>query len=664
MPEPIDLGNALGYTKAPEALGADLGSTLGYQAPSNMQMIPAHAPFREPQMIPAHTPNAPHPRTPIDDDMDILIRIVGPEKAALAIQSSDYQPGMISKLTQPDTGAVQRLNNLTGGMLSGGRDVTLGQAQTVMALLNKIRIPGVGGVTPDSQVALNEGLMRARDEGLAASGTPSVGRFVGNAAASLSPVSLAGSAMKVRAIVQALRSGKALQLAGAGGLLGMGGAAVQPYATPGSVEAGGAAGAVLTPVIPGAVALAQKAGQRIGALGGTPAAAEMLDELGAKLGGKSPGEALQDAAHTKYNAAWDEFKKAIAPVDAEAGGVAVNYDGPIQKLNQVLGVGQKRPPMPMPKERQEVLEGLLKNLEEAKKPDGMVDNSFQGAIDTIKWLGSEQRRLSVKHGDTEARAMLGDVRDSIMKAMEDSSPELSQKAQEARKVFATQVAPLFDKSEGGNFLTQIRDTPTPGDLLGSANQGALTRMKPDKAAIIAKGSSADPLLYSYLDAAIKQGDGKPGPFINSLKKAMPAIEAIGDPATVEAFQGLVRVAETSRFSGTLANIGIGAAMPGHGALGPAATIGATFAGKYSGPALMWRLLQSPSTRKLLSFAAKLPGGSPELQLIARDLSGTLTKSLPAARTAANIQPFNPGQLPAAADNGSNPLQTAYQYDQQ
>ena len=427
----------------------------------------------------------------------------------------------------------------------------------------------------------------------------------------------------------------------------------QAEALTGAVFAGG-----LASVAP-AVAVARAAKGGIQSAGKAPAAGELLDELGARLGGKAPGEALQDAAHAKYNAAWDEFKAAVAPVDAEAGKVAVDYGGPVEKLKQVLGVGQRRPPTPLPKERQEVLEGLLKNLEEAGKSDGMVDNSFQGAIDTIKWLGSEQRRLAVKHGDTEARQMLGEVRDSILKAMEDSSPELSQKAQEARRVFATKVAPLFDKSEGGNFLTQIRDTPTPGDLLGSANQGALTRMKPDRAAIIAKGSSADPLLYSYLDAAIKQGDGKPGSFVNSLNKAMPAIEAIGDPKTVEAFKGVLNVAKTAKWGGMLANIGLGAAVPGHSAMGATAGVVASFNPAYSGPGLLWKLMQTPGTRKLLSFASKLPAGSPELELIAKDLSKSIPALSATSKAGTNITPFRPATLPAAADTG-NPDTVAQQ----
>lgn len=420
---------------------------------------------------------------------------------------------------------------------------------------------------------------------------------------------------------------------------------------------GAALGGALGAVGP-TVGLVRSAKTGAEGLGKTPAPGEMLDELGGRLGGKAPGEALQDAAQAKYNAGWDEFKKAIAPVDAEAGNVGVDYSGPINTLKQALGVGQKRPPMPLPKERQDVLEGLLKNLEEAGKPDGLVDNSFQGAIDTIKWLGSEQRRLAVKHGDTEARQMLGQVRDSILQAMEDSSPELSQKAQEARKVFATQVAPLFDKSHGGNFLTQIRDSATPGDLLASGNQGSLARMKPDRAAIIAKGSSADPMLYSYLDAAINQAKGNPRIFSDSLKKAMPAIEAISDPETLKAFQGMVKVADTAKGAGILANLGL-TAIPGYHEAGATLGLALNMKPAMSGPGLIWKVLQAPGTRKILSFASKLPAGSPELELIARDLSKRTAAVSAGSRGASNVIPLRPATLPAAADT-SNPDTVAQQ----
>lgn len=399
-----------------------------------------------------------------------------------------------------------------------------------------------------------------------------------------------------------------------------------------------------------AVGLAGAVGKRAKAISQTPSAGELLDELGSRLGGKAPGVALQDAANAKYNAAWDEFKKVVEPVDAEAANAGMDYSSAIGKLKEILGVGGKRAPMSMPDERRKVLQGLLADLEEAGAKDGGVSNSFADAIGVVKRLGAEQRRLAVAHGDTEARAMLGEARDAILKSMEESSPELSAKAKEARSVFASKVAPLFDKSEGGQYLTQIRDTPTPGDLLGSANQGALTRMKADKARIIAKGSSADPLLYSYLDAAIKQGAGKPGSFATSMEKAMPAVEAIADQQTLEAFHGLVKVAKTANWSGTIANLAaassVGHANPG---LGASAGVLASFKPAMSGPGLMWKLLQSPSTRKLLSFASKAPQGSPELELIARDLSKTVAAA--GGKSASNVAPLRPS-LPAAASTGT------------
>lgn len=589
--------------------------------------------------------------TPIDQDFHILSKMIGPQKAMLAIKSSDYEPGMITKLTQPSMGAVNYLNNLTGGLVSGARDVTLGQAQTVMKLLNKI------GLTSDEQVALNEGLVGAREQGLQASGTPRFGRFVGNAATALSPVSLAG---KAGSLAQAVRDAKLAWAAkapvaawlapraAAGAVYGTAGSAVQPNATPESVMTGGLAGAVAGPAVEGTLGAVQKGATKLAALGKAPAAQEVLDTLGQRLGGKSPGEALQDAANVKYNAAWDEFKSAIAPVDTEAGAVRMDYKPAIAKIEEVLGIGKNRSPIPIPKERREVLEGLLANLKEAGSPEGSVDNSFAGAIDAVKWLGSEQRRLAVKHGDTEARAMLQDVRDSILKAMEQSNPEISAKYQEARKVFATKVAPLFDKSEGGNYLTQVRDTATPGDLLASGNQGSLARMKPDRAAIIAKGSSADPLLYSYLDAAISQAKGNPGSFQGSISKAMPAIEAIADPEMLAAFKGLEKVAKTSKFTGWLANMGIAGASPAAGAV----AIGAHFKPAYSAPGLVWKLLQAPSTRKLLSTAGKLSSTDPALDLIGRDLAKTLEKSIPAMKApASNITPLR--LLPAAASTGTS-----------
>lgn len=362
--------------------------------------------------------------------------------------------------------------------------------------------------------------------------------------------------------------------------------------------------------IPGAISSGLKA----------PAPGDLLNELGSRLGGKSPGVSLQDSANAKYNEAWDHFSKAVAPVDSAAPSVEMDYSPAVSKLQEVLGVGQKRAPMAMPDARRKVLTDLLGDLTEASDPNGGVSNDFAGAMDIVKKLGAAQRTLAQVHGDTEARGMLGDVRDSILDSMNKSNPDLADSAKAARQVFATQVAPLFDKSEGGQFLTQIRDTPTPNDLIGSLNQGALTRMKTDKMGIIAKGSSADPLLYSMLDSAINQSQGKPGSFVTSIHKAMPAIDQIADPETAAAFHGLERVASTAKWTGMLANIGAGAAVgsanPGAGA---ATALAASFNPKFTGPGMMWQLLQNPATQKALQYASQVPAG-PELENLAGQIS--------------------------------------------
>lgn len=399
-------------------------------------------------------------------------------------------------------------------------------------------------------------------------------------------------------------------------------------------------------------------GTKLGNYGKTPAVQELLDSLATKLGGKSPGHAAQDAAWEQYNGAWDKFKAAIAPVDEAAGGAQMDYSAPIKTLEDTLGIGTRRSPAPMPPKSKEYLTELLGNLKEAQAGGGTVDSSAAGAIDTIKQLGAQQRILARVHGETESREMLNTVRDSILKAMDDSHPDLAGGYGNARQIFAKEVAPLFDKTEGGHFLTQLRDTPTPDDWLGTSNQGSLTRMKADKAGIVAKGSSPDPLLYSYLDAAVKQSNGNPGSFVTSIEKALPAVQKMAsdgtiDPAMLEAFQGLAKVARTAKFAGWLGNMGataagtaIGGPLAGAGAA--SASLGLHFKPAYSAPGLMWSLMQQPATRKLLSFAGKMPAGSPGLEAIAKELSATAGRAM-----APNVSPLNSAyRLPAAADTGT------------
>lgn len=386
----------------------------------------------------------------------------------------------------------------------------------------------------------------------------------------------------------------------------------------GQAEAGAAFAPAAALGLEGPMRLGKKLLGGAAKIGATKSTGEVMEELTSKLGGKSPGVALQDAADAKYSAAWDEFKNAMSPVDEAAGGVGMDYSGAAAKIRSILGIGQKRSPNPIPKERADVLKALLANLEEAGKPDGLVDNSFAGAMDVIKGLGRDARVLAQKHGDTEARATLNEVRDAILESMTNSDPMLASKAKEARTIFAKNVAPLFDKSEGGQFLTQIRDTPTPADLLASGNQGSLARMRPDKAGIIARGSSADPMLYSYLDAAIKQADGNPGIFVKSLEKAMPAVEQIADPEMLEAFKGLTKVARTSRFTGFLANMSL-SAIPGAHMAGAGLATAATLKPAFTGPGIIWKALQSPNGRKLLKAAGKMEPDSKSMDLVTRNL---------------------------------------------
>ncbi len=398
-------------------------------------------------------------------------------------------------------------------------------------------------------------------------------------------------------------------------------------------------------------------GSKLSRWGKTPAVQELLDSLGTKFGGKTPGHAAQDAAWEQYNGAWDKFKQAIAPVDEAAGGAQMDYSGPIAKLKDILGVGKKVSPAPMEPESKAYLKELLANLKEAASGGG-VDSSASGAIDLIKQLGAAQRRLAVKHGETESRVMLNDVRDSILKAMDDSHPDLAGQYASAREIFKTKVAPLFDKSEGGQFLTQLRDTPKPNDWLASRNQGSLARMKSDEVGIIAKGSSPEPILYSILEAAQKQSNGNPGSFLTSIQKAIPAVEKMASDGTIApemltAFQGLANVSKSAKFSGWLANMGItgagtaiGGPMAGAGAA--SASLGLHLKPAYSAPGIIWSVMQNPSTRKLLTFAGKLPAGSPELELIAKEISAKAGQAA-ASGLPKNITPLRPQLSPAAGE---------------
>ena len=160
----------------------------------------------------------------------------------------------------------------------------------------------------------------------------------------------------------------------------------------------------------------------------------------------------------------------------------------------------------------------------------------------------------------------------------------------------------------------------PDDFIKTLDQGSLARMRANKVGIIANGSSADPLLYSMLDAANKQANGNPGSFVTSINKAMPAVDEIADPEMAAAFHGLSRVASTAKWSGMMANLAAVGALGEHGQLlnGGIGGAAALKYPQYTGPGIMWKLLQNPATQRTLQYASQMPAG-PELENLAEQI---------------------------------------------
>lgn len=224
---------------APQFVDAEGPKFIDAAAP-RIPMAASHTSYQSPQMAASHVVGAiPKTNPAMDSDIEIMSKIIGPDRAMRAIRSGDYEPGMITRLTQPDNSFMGRLNVYTGGALSGIRDITLGQARTVQHLLGKI------GIVGEDQLALTDALVKAREQGLAVNGIGSgfgaPSRLTANALTSFSPFSLVGKIPGASAPTFASRVGLS-------GLMGMGGAAVQPDASPESVMGGGALGASI-PVV-------------------------------------------------------------------------------------------------------------------------------------------------------------------------------------------------------------------------------------------------------------------------------------------------------------------------------------------------------------------------------------------------------------------------------
>lgn len=405
---------------------------------------------------------------------------------------------------------------------------------------------------------------------------------------------------------------------------------------------GALAGGIATPIVGGLSEGASRLLDKAKRLGNTPAVGEFLSNLQAKFGGKDPGVALQDAADNEWNQAWTKYKADIGPVDEQAGNLSIQFPTALKELNAVLNksrltsrhpaeasyLGELRDslaaiskPTPKPPTTPEESANWLASIAEPKPkpPSDKLDVAMEEVSNLGKMLGS----LTKEHGSLIDRGAFQKVRSALLNDIESSIGDLGPQYAKARETFKNEIVPKFDPTQGGNWLTKIRDAWNPNDILQSLAQGGLRDMKVDRLKAISQGASADPLIYQAVKQAQMQANDKPAAFAASLTKALPGIRAIGSPETVSQIENMISAAKTGVVLGTGANLG--AASLAHGA---GAAVGAPGVGNMAGGAILaaghfnpaltgqgltWQALQNPKVRAVLSKASGFQDGTPEFE---------------------------------------------------
>lgn len=408
----------------------------------------------------------------------------------------------------------------------------------------------------------------------------------------------------------------------------------------------GVVGAAAGAAVPVAGAALRGAKNLSGRIARTPAVQEFLDNLQAKFGIDTPGEYLKKKAISVYEKPLAKHDALMAEVGTEAPKGTTDYANTLKALNATIDDYNANPSQARPDQIEQLI-ALRDRIQKAVTPrttatnvnpdfytnpgsaptvtasDGgsEISNDLSGAIRAYQDLGSPLGALLGGHKNRLSRGVLQDVRAAILDDVYGASPELSGKWGEARDIFRNEVVPLFDKRQGGNLLTGIRDAWDPNDKLKSLLQGGLRDAKVDKITKVAEGAAAEPLQWQAVRNALDAANNRPGGFAVNLNKAMPALEGISSPDTMQQLKDMIFAARLSQVGGKMADVGVGTGLAAAGKavgmpeLGAVAGVGLTgashFVPAFSGQGLTWNAVQNPKVRSMFSKIAGLPENSPE-----------------------------------------------------
>lgn len=558
-----------------------------------------------------------HPSEMSDYEIATKLLKLSDQDAKWLMQSPDYRPGMLaSGFSKPND--ILGRNNLGGTWIGSGaaglRKGYNAAAQLIQSTAAKL--PGSGadssGNTANTILYQSLGKINQMNQNL------NQGRDLGKSEidpANMVGQGIAGETLAAGFVPMSPGAKTAMEKLG----LNAGRSAVGAFAiTPGelqdrTISALAAAGFTI-----GSKAAADASRWIAGKarlIGKTPSVSEMVDMLKANFGSKNPGQVGQDALESGYQKGWSNYKTAVAPVDAVAPKVNVRLSETSDLTDQILNrarttISGDEVPAQLP-----YIESLNTRARASMDPTSGVTSTFDDVATKASKVGSHLRDLRKQFGDLIDRGTYEKIQNALLNDMDTASPQLGGQAATARKTFAQEVVPYFDKD-----ITEWRTTPDPQDFLVKKIPGDLTRAHADEIGRLAEMSGHEPWLAQILDQALTQANGRPMGYAKYINKAMPVIERIAPQDVAENIANSATVAKTSAGLGTLANIGAGAAADAAGAgHGVGATLAASTAFNpwMTGQGLTWKALQNPNVRRLLVMAGKMHPDESITDFIAR-----------------------------------------------
>ena len=320
---------------------------------------------------------------------------------------------------------------------------------------------------------------------------------------------------------------------------------------------------------------------------------EIMDQTSqGRFSADNVGEYAQVQSEDKLRAAFGEASNVYGPADQLAPTIESDLATYVPTLRDIVNkrkLGGIRP------DEMPYFQNLLKNAEDSIANSQDVPRTLNELMDVYQEMSPMIRKQARGNGSRESLQALNAIRQAADVDIGRGSNVVRDSFQEGQAAYPDIVGPHKTP-----WLTALRDSDRPNDFFSALAQSKMSDKIPaDLIKEAAIGTGADPIVYQFVNSAVKHSGDRPMGYVRSLEKTVPAAEAIS-PGMGETLADSISAAKLAQASGTALNWIGGGTTALLGAFNPA----------ISGPGLAWKAIQSERGRALLTLLSKVPKGSP------------------------------------------------------